>query len=145
MIFACCAISKAQAQSTVYLIYDVQFWNKEVPIKINGDDAFNLIGATRTIGGIVFYGRCTKKCTLYSEGKTILSFDFSVELPTNGIVVPYSDEIHLNLFEGSVHYVKIKAQMKGNPIVFEELSEEDGIKEFSLKKYTQNHDYIQPQ
>lgn len=136
---------KASAQSTVYLCYDVQFWKQEIPIKINGQEAFSLMGDAKKVGALVMFTRSKKKCTLHSEGKVILSFDFDVTIPITDAVIPYSDEIQLNLSENSVHYIAIKPVMKGNKMVFEELSEKEGEKEFASKKYTHNPDYDQPQ
>ena len=147
----------ANAQSTIYLLYDVHFWEQEIPIKINGQDAFSLIGDTEEIqkvyGKPLFdapvYSRSKKKCTLYQEGKVILSFDVSIRVaerpgqPPLNRVVPYSDEIQLNLYPNSVHYIKIKPILQGNKIIFEELDEKVGKKEFANKKYAHNPDYIE--
>jgi len=133
----------AFSQSTIYLMYDVQFWNQTTPFKINGENAFLMAGDAKRIGASVLYTRNKRKCTIYREGKIILSFDFKATIPSTGAVIPFSDEIQLNLSPGSVHYLRVKPIMKGNKLAFEELSEEDGKKEFANKKYTDLPDYVE--
>jgi hypothetical protein len=121
----------AFAQSTVYLCYEYPNKLVPVPIKINNQEVFTLTAKTQKI------------CTLYQEGKVIISFDTPANNPyAPDITFQWSDEIQLTLSKGSVHYVKIKH--KGlNYLQFEELSEEDGAKEFAKKKYKSTPDYTE--
>jgi len=123
--------SSAFAQSTVYLIYLYPNNICPVPIKINNKDVFTMHFKTK------------KVCTLYSEGKVVISFNFPC---VNNYVSPpitfqWSDEIQLTLSKNSVHYVKILH--KGmNDLKFEELTEEKGKKELAKKKYNATADYV---
>ena len=100
-----------------------------------------LMGSPKRIGIFTFLSRCKKKCTLYSEGKTIISFDLPITNPVSGVTYQWADEIQLNLSKNSVHYIKIKT--KGMNIFFEELSEKEGKKEFDKKKYKITPDYVE--
>jgi hypothetical protein len=121
----------AFAQSTIYLCYDYPNKLFPIPIKINNQEVFTLTAKTQ------------KVCTLYQEGKVIISFDTPANNPyAQDITYQWADEIQLTLFPNSVHYVKIKA--KGLYYVkFVELSEKDGIKEFAKKKYATTPDYME--
>jgi len=130
-VFLLLGVFSTFAQSTIYLMYDVEYFAPEMPIKINGEEAFSLVGEKKVLlvyGKPIFdapiYTKSKRKCTLNVEGKVILSFDVDVKignavsLPPLNRVIPYSDEIQLNLSQGSVHYIKINPVMKGNKMVF---------------------------
>ena len=120
-------VFSAFAQSTVYLCYDYPNKLFPIPIKINNQEVFTMTAKTQ------------KKCTLYSEGKVIISFDVAAKNPhAPDITYQWADEIQLNLSKNSVHYIQIKA--KGlKQVQFVELSE----KEFAKKKNTVTAEYAE--
>jgi len=120
----------AFGQSTIYLLYDYPNSICPVPVKFNNQDVFTMTFKTK------------KVCTLYSEGKAIISFNFPCvnNYASPPITYQWADEIQLTLSKNSVHYIKIRN--KGwNDLKFEELSEKDGKKEFAKKKYRATADY----
>ena len=120
----------AFAQSTIYLCYAYPNRLFRIPIKINNQEVFTLIAKTQ------------KKCILYSEGKVIISFDTPTTTPDGAVLGQWSDEIQLTLSKNSVHYIKIKP--KGlNYVMFEELDEKEGKKEFAKKKYKSTPNYAE--
>lgn len=140
LMFVCSSISNTFAQSTVYFICN-DSW-VPVPVKINNQAAFDLKGTPKGNKYASFYSPCQKKVILYTEGKVIFSFDFerpnysNPDLPFN-----HAGEIQLTLSENSVHYIQFKS--KGwNDYIFEELSEKEGKKLLTKKKYILTPDYI---
>jgi hypothetical protein len=125
-----CGVLSAFAQSTVYLCYDYPNKLFPIPIKINNQEVFTLTAKTQ------------KVCTFYSEGKIIISFDTPANNPyAPDITYQWADEIQLTLSKNSVHYVKIKN--KGMKYVqIQQLSENEGKKEFARKKYKVTPEYI---
>ena len=120
------------AQSTIHLCYSYPNSFFPIPIKINNQEVFTLVAKTQ------------KTCTLHSEGKVIISFDTPCvnTIASPPITYQWADEIQLTLSKNSVHYIKIKANGM-RYVMFEELSESDGIKEFGKKKYKSTPDYVE--
>jgi hypothetical protein len=99
-------------------------------VQFNGQDVFKM-------------NRKGKKvCHLNSEGKLVLTFN-GVIYNGYGTAFYVADELPLRLSKNSVHYVKIAAK-GGFSIIFYELTEEEGKKEFTKKKYTDTYAYIEP-
>ena len=142
VILLCGALS-AYAQSTVYVFYSPKCW-EPAPIKINGKEAFRLNGTVKVkfLSTNYSYSASKKKCTLYSEGKTIFSFEMSRSKGSTGIVYKYADEVQLTLSENSVHYIKITPQ-RGTDYAFVEIDEKEGLKLLKNKKYVLTPEYIE--
>lgn len=140
-IILLCGIFSTFAQSTVYFVSETSW--VPVPINVNNQKVIELKGELKGNKYASYHSPCKKKCTLYSEGKVIFSFDFERPNYSNSNApFKHAGEIQVTLSENSVHYIRFKS--KGwNDYTFEELSEKEGEKLFAKKKYVLTPEYIE--
>lgn len=135
---------KASAQSTVYIITTVQWW-EATPINIDGEEAFRLDGELEHLGaGLYAHSKSIKKCTFNTEGRKLISFDYSMPHPSleDGPTLYYAGEIILNLYDGSEHFVALCPQ--GTGFQLKEISAKKAKKYFKNKKFEMLPEYIEP-
>lgn len=120
----------AVAQSTIYFFYGkTGGLNMPLQIKFNGKETFLLKKETK------------KTCFMKNEGLLTVSFEKSFSSGPYNIPVSWADEIQLTLTKNSVHYIKLSMKKAGYVMAFEELTEEEGIKELKKKNYDEVHPY----
>ena len=149
VVFIIVSCSVVFADSVVYLF--VPSRAVPIPVKINNQEVFRMDGTLKGNKYATYYSACQKKCVLKSEGKVIISMDFSFKTsdfsPSAAATVGdvtrhWANEIQLNLSENSVHYVKITS--KGlNDVQFKEITEKEAQKLLKNKKYVRLPDYIE--
>jgi len=130
-IITLCVVFGAFSQSTIHLLYDYPHAMFPIPVKIDNQEVFTL------------YAKQKKECILYTEGKVLISFDVLCIDPINKPPVyryQWADEIQLTLSKNSVHYIRIRNKSLTD-VKFEELSEEQGKKEFAKKKIKATANY----
>ena len=147
------AIMPANAESTVYIFMRSSNCFGDggyVNLTINGIDTCSMRGPLKkTMGNVAnpslplfMYKPAKRKFILPEDGKYLFAVDWQF-VTGQGRVSNLTAEIQLNLTEGSVHYVEIKA--KGlNDLEFKELTEKEGLKALKDKKYVElpEHTYI---
>lgn len=148
MVFAFIVVScpATFADSEVYIFFPWKHF-VPVPIKINNQEVFKMDGTRGGNRYVITYSPCKKKCVLKSEGKIIISNDFSYKLsdysPSSAASIGdrtdhFASEIQLTLSENSVHYIQII-----NKYQFKEITEKEAQKLLKNKKIVQLPDYIE--
>lgn len=143
--FLSCTIS-VYAQSTVYF-FTPSTINNVCPITMNGDSIFNLRGPyKKTINNAIIsipldmYAAAYKKCVFKEEGKVIFVANYKAQDPEKPGISEFLSEIQINLFEGSVHYIRLAAKGMYD-MELKELTEKESKKYF--KKSVELPEYIQ--
>lgn len=140
---------KASAESTVYIIMNYDTFmpitqNGMIKMSIDGEHAFNMqlepkddkiwYETTRT------YRKAIQKMIFNEEGRFVISFD----LVWFGDK-PCSDEITLDLTDGSVHYIQMFQRSFSKSGNFKILTEKEWLKKMKkVKDYTILPDYVYP-
>lgn len=131
-LLACSFSTQAKAESTVYFFVDFRSLTQEIPIAINGEQAFSLTGKVSMQGPPTLYSMMMRKAVFKNAGSYVVSTDFAL------LNKKYHGETNLNLEDNETYYVIINGNIKKN-FYMQLVPEKEGMK--LLKKAQTNKKY----